>query len=193
VLTLVLAVLLTLLGLLAIPLGLNYRVNWRGRLRGDIQLRWLFGLLRISIPTESSPAGSPPPAGTRRHRQAKARRRTNPLAVWGQRRFRQRLLRFARDLWQAIHKRDLCVQLRIGLDDPADTGRLWAIMGPLSAFASCSPAIEIDIEPDFMQSTLEFSSSGQIRIIPLQLLGLALGLLLSPAFWQGMLQFKRAG
>jgi hypothetical protein len=190
-----LAVLLLVLGLLAVPLGLDYRLNWRGRLQGEIHLIWLFGLLRLRIPTDSTPAAADQKtaAKPKRRRQPSGRKsRSSPLAAWRLRPFRQRIFRFVRDLWRAVHKHDLRLRLRIGLDDPADTGQLWALMGPLSAIAANSQAAEVSIEPDFMQSTLELHSSGRIRLVPLQLLGLALGLLLSPAFWQGMRQMKKA-
>jgi len=195
-LTIMLAVLLVLLGVMTIPLGLDFQMNWRGRLQGDIHLIWLFGLVHLRLPTESVPASSksgPTGVKPRPQRKTKTKQKTNPLAVWRLRPFRRRIIRFVRDLWRAIHKRDLRLQLRIGLDDPADTGQLWALMGPLSAIAANSQAAEVSIEPDFMQSTLEFRSSGRIRLIPLQLLGLTLGLLLSPSFWRGMRQMKKAG
>ena len=187
-----LVVLLLVLGLLAIPLGLDYRLNWRGRLQGDIHLIWLFGLLRLRIPTESTPSPADHKTASKpgRKRRRGRKSRASPLAAWRLRPFRQRILRFVRDLWRAIHKRELRLQLRIGLDDPANTGQLWALMGPLSAIAANSQTAEISIEPDFMRSTLELQSSGRIRLVPLQLLGLGLGLLLSPAFWQGMWRLK---
>lgn len=196
-LTTLLVTLLVLVGLLAIPLGLDYRVNWHGRFQGDIRLRWLFGLVNVAIPTDTTAPAAKAEQVTakrrRRRRNPKSRRKARPLAAWRLRPFRQRLIKFGRSLWQAINKRELRLQLRIGLDDPADTGQLWAFMGPLSAIASHSRSIEIAIEPDFQQSTLELDSSGRFRLIPLQLLGLTLALLLSPSFWRGMQHMRKAG
>jgi len=188
-------VVLLLLGLLAIPIDLVYRVNWQGKLQGELQLSWLFRLLRVRIPIE--PSKSTQTTGQTRskpHRRHKTRSkfRTNPLAAWRHRSFRRRIIRFVQDLWQAIHKRDMYLQLQIGLDDPADTGHLWAIMGPLSAVLAHSQTVHIDIEPDFSDSHFEFNSNGDIRIIPLQLLALLLALLLSPPFWSGMQQMRKA-
>jgi len=195
-LTTVLAILLVLLGLLAIPIDLVYRVNWRGSLQGEIQLCWLFRLLRVRIPLKPSPSKqstTQPRDKQKPRRKSRARSRTNPLAAWRQRSFRRRIIKFLRDLWQAIHKREVHLHLLIGLDDPADTGQLWAIMGPLSAILAQSRNVQIDIEPDFSESHLEANSRGDIRIIPLQLLALVLVLLLSPPFWYGMQQMRKAG
>jgi len=191
----VFAILLLLLGLLAIPIDLVYRLNWRGSLQGDVHLHWLFGLLRVRIPIEksSSPQTTKETPAKPRHRKRRNRSKVKPLAAWRHRSFRQRITRFLRDLWRAIHKRDMQLHLLIGLDDPADTGQLWAIMGPVSAVCAQSQAVHIDIEPDFTQSHLELNSRGDIRIIPLQLIAIAIALLLSPPFWYGLQQMRKAG
>jgi len=193
-LTVVLAVLIVLLVLLAIPIGLDYRLSWPGGNRGEVHLVWLFGLLRVRIPVASEPTAPAKPAHPKRVRKHKTRTKckTNPLAAWRFKPFRQRILRFIRDLWTAVHKRDVRLQLLIGLSDPADTGQLWALMGPVSAVLTYSRDVEIDIEPDFTESTLEIRSSGYIRVIPLQLLGLSLALLLSPPFWLGLQKMRGA-
>ena len=191
-LTAVLAILLVLLAWLAIPINLVYRVSWDGRFQGEAHLRWLFGFVHVRIPVAAT---SHTPTTKQKHtkpHKTKSRRKSNPLAAWRLQSFRQRILKFLRDLWRAIHKRDVRLQLQIGLDDPADTGQLWAFMGPLSAILAQSRNVHIDIEPDFSDSHLEFNSSGDIRIIPLQLLALILGLLLSPPFWYGLQQMQTA-
>lgn len=191
-LTAVLAVLLVLLTLLAIPIDLVYQVSWDGRMQGEARLHWLFGLVKVRIPVEAKPSLPPTKKARTPRRKAKSKRKAHPLAAWRIRSFRRRILKFLHDLWQAIHKRDVRLQLHIGLDDPADTGQLWAIMGPLSAILAQGRDVHIDIEPDFTQSHFELNSSGDIRIIPLQLLAIVLGLLLSPPFWYGLQQMQTA-
>ena len=195
-LTVLLAILLVVLAVLAIPVELHYRVNWHGRMQGDMRLVWLFGLLRVRIPTTSTQsAASARKTHTHhpRHRKTKSKRKSNPLAAWRLRSFRQRLIKFVHDLWRAMHKRDVRLHLLIGLDDPADTGQLWAVMGPLSAILAQCREVHIDIEPDFTDTRFEFNSSGNIRVIPLQLLALIFALLLSPPFWHGVQQMRKAG
>ena len=73
----------------------------------------------------------------------------------------------------------------LGLGDPADTGQLWALMGPVSALSSNLRDAAVHIEPDFNEATLEVDGSGEIRIVPLEFLYLGCGLLVSPSFWRG--------
>ena len=70
--------------------------------------------------------------------------------------------------------------MRLGLGDPADTGRLWAVVGPLSAAAQGLRGAEVRIEPEFMDSVLEFRAQGRLLVAPLQVMALAVSFALSP-------------
>ncbi len=188
-------VVLVLAAVLAVPLSLAYRLNWQQRLRGEATLCWLFGLVRIRLrpPRDGKPA--------RRKKREKdstatktkpARKKLRPLAALRQPAFRQRMLRFAREFWRTIRKRDLHLRIRIGLGDPADTGQLWALCGPLSGMLANIDEASIELEAEFVDAVFEVDSGGEIRVIPLQLVYLVLGLLLSPPFWRGMRRMREA-
>lgn len=189
------AIALTLLvALLAIPITLSFRLTWQHSWQGQFTLQWLFGLVTVrphlSGHDDTRPARSGR-TGRTRLKKTRPRRRLHFPTLIKQRMLRRRIARFARDFWRAIHKQDLRLHGRLGLDDPADTGRLWALLGPLSGtLANCRTAA-ITLEPDFHDATLELQGSGRIRLIPLQLLYLTVGLLLSPSLWQGMRQARR--
>lgn len=107
--------------------------------------------------------------------------------------FVARVWRLLRDLLQRIQVQDLSLEARIGLDDPADTGRLWGFVGPLVAVLPLPSAANVAIAPDFQAQTFEFSSEGQIRLVPIRLLWTALLFLLSPVTLRAlyMLSFKK--
>ena len=90
------------------------------------------------------------------------------------------MIKFTRDFWHAIQKHNITLRIRIGLGDPADTGHMWAIVGPVSGILATIEEASIEIEPEFIDSVFELDSSGNIRIIPLQMIYLVFGLLLSP-------------
>jgi len=194
-LTGLLTFLLVIIVLLAIPIALRYQVSWQGALQGEIRLYWAFGLVRLRIPVsaaQSAPSQIEQAPQTHRRKKRSARRKSNPLAAIRQRAFRRRVLRFIREFWCAIQKRDMNLRIRIGLEDPADTGQLWALLGPVAGMLANIRQVSIGIEPEFSASTLELDSSGWIRIVPLQLLYLILALLLSPAIWQGIRRIRRS-
>ena len=194
--TAALLTLLVLVVLLAVPLSLEFRVSRRQRFRGDARLIWLFGLVRISMPFPGEPGASrkqrKPAPEKPRAKRAGSRRRSRPLAAIRQKAFRRRIIRFIGALWRAVRKEELALKMRIGLGDPAETGQLWALVGPVAGVLASVRMAAIDIQPEFMDACFEFDGSGRIRLIPLQITLLLSGLLLSVAFWQGIARMRAA-
>ena len=182
--------------LLAVPLTLTYQCSWRQALSADLRLIWAFGLVRADVsPDLTKPEPDKPEVAGRRAGwwAQSSGRDTNYMAAIRRSSFRRRILRFVADVWRAIHKKDVRLRVRLGLGDPADTGQLWAALGPLSGMASRLRDIRIAIEPDFLDSTFEVDSSGTIRMIPLQFAVIALGLVFSPAIWRGVMLMRASG
>jgi len=84
------------------------------------------------------------------------------------------------------------LNLRVGLGDPADTGQLWAVLGPVAGALAMFEGASIRLLPDFAAAVVELQGSGRLRIVPLEIVSLAAGALLSPPMWQGMLRMRRA-
>jgi hypothetical protein len=182
--------------LLAVPVTLTYQLSWKETLSARIRLHWAFGLVRADVSPDLRKS-APDQALTGRKKAArrsrKKGRKTNLLAAIRQPPFRRRIYRFAADMWEAIHKRNVRLLVRLGLGDPADTGQLWAALGPLSALFARIRDIRISIEPDFLDSTLEVDSSGTIRMIPLRIAVIVIGLFLSPPVWRGIMSMRTTG
>ena len=175
----IVAVLLVLL--LAVPVELAFRLERVEAFSGQITVRWLFGLVRFRIPLPGAEA--PPRAQAAKPKQQPAQRgaRRNAIALFRQPAFRRRVWRLVTDLIGAAHLRELRVHLRLGLGDPADTGWLWALVGPLSVAAQGLRNAEVRIDPEFMDEAFELHADGRLLLIPLQFLVLAIGFALSPA------------
>lgn len=187
VLVAIIAALLGLVSLLlAVPLDVSFRFQGIEALGGQVRLRWLFGLVRfrILVPRATEARRPKPRAEPETEVRAKPERRggrARALAVLGQAAFRRRAGRFVRDLVRAAHPHPLALRMRLGLGDPADTGRLWAIVGPLIAAAGSLRDADIRIEPEFVDPALEFEAHGRLLLIPLHVLGLAVAFALSPS------------
>lgn len=197
-LTGVIAFLLLLIILLAIPVTLTFQVSWQQAFQGYVKLHWLFGLVRMRLSPSQSKAPSPEAEAVAQkidrfeHSTRKKKQNVNVIAIIRQKAFRRRIVRFIRDFWRAIHKRNVSLSVRIGLGDPADTGQLWAVVGPVAGMLSNVQAASIEVVPDFFDTTFEIDSSGIIRIFPLLIIYLAVGLLLSPPVWR-VIKLMRKG
>ena len=187
-----LVVLLTVIALLAIPITVTFRVAWRGAFENDIRVEWAFGFVHKRLPTGKT-AGPPTEDVHQTGPKRPSDKKFNAFAAIRQKRFRQRVIRFVSDLWRAVHKQDLRLRARLGLGDPADTGQLWALLGPISALLANVPDASIRLEPEFQDEMIELDSSGIVRLIPLQFVYLTAALLLSPPVWQGLKQMRTPG
>jgi len=170
--------------LLAVPVDMEFRLEGIEPFTGEVGVRWLFGLVRFRIPVPG--AGKPTPRPEARPKAARARarpraggRRRPVLAARRQAAVSRRVYRRLRDLVRAVHLRRLRLLMRLGLGDPADTGRLWALVGPLNAVAQLRNA-ELRIEPEFVEPVLEFQADGRVLLVPLRFLVLAIAFALSP-------------
>jgi hypothetical protein len=81
---------------------------------------------------------------------------------------------------KTIHIAGFYIRLRLGLDDPADTGRLWAFLGPLAVFVSNLSNATVQLQPDFQTEIVYLDSRGRIRIVPLQVIVTVFAFLFSP-------------
>jgi len=174
-----LTVLLALVLLLAVPVAVAVRLQGVEAFGGRITVRWLFGLVRFAVQIPGSAKANARHAP--RARRGKRGTGGSFLAVLRQAAFRRRVYRLLKDLVAAAHVRRLNLRMRLGLGDPADTGRLWALMGPLNAGANNLRNARVQIEPEFMDPVFEFQLDGRLLVVPLQLVALALGFALSPA------------
>ncbi|NNF17382.1 MAG: DUF2953 domain-containing protein [Gammaproteobacteria bacterium] len=187
--------LLVIVAALAAPVSMRFNLAFQDKFYGTTDIRMFYGLVktRAHFPTpvadektDSTPSRKPAPT-----RSATARR-NSVFAALRHRPFRRRILRFITAIWKAIDKQDICLRMRVGLGDPADTGRLWAVAGPASGYFSSLQRYSIVLEPEFFNATFECDGSGHIRFTPLTLISHAAALALSPAIWRGVRQHRTA-
>ncbi len=174
----ILALLLSLIALLSVPVDLAFRVRRQTSFRGDLTVRWMFGLVEFPLTGRKRREKPAKPKVKKRGRAARLLPRL--LGALQSAQFRRRLLRFCRDIIAALRLRDFGLRLRLGFDDPADTGIAWAFVGPLVAFLEAREAANVDVGADFERETLEFDAGGKVRIVPAQLVSIGMAFTLSP-------------
>jgi len=172
-----LAAVLTIL--LAVPVDVGFTARRRERLRTQVTLRWLWGRVRLPVP-EGGAKGrkTRKPRKPKAHRPSSARR---ALAVMRSPGFPRRAAALLRGLTARVHVRRLELAVRLGLDDPADTGRLWGVIGPAAALAPVPRSANVAITPDFTAPVFHLDADAEARVVPLAVLAVAAAFLLSPA------------
>lgn len=189
--------LVLVIALLAVPLTIVFSIHRIKETQGHIRFRWLFGLVRfqLRIPQANQAEPRPEPKAKKAAKSPRPRgEKGNPrsmLTLLKQPAFRRRFFIFLRDMLTASRAQDLFLRLRIGTGDPADTGRLWAIIGPIAGMAQNLRSAEVHIEPEFMDPLFEVESHGQFRLVPIQFIALTTVFMLSPTMLRAWLHLHR--
>ena len=157
--------------ILCIPFNAVLHIGVYGRPKFQVRLVWLFGLVSKEVtkgkkrPEEEKGVTE----GKRKpgKRKIKARTIFQILRTKG---LLKQLKRLLQDILKQLKIRDLKANLRIGLDDPADTGLLWALIGPATFFLGSSRVHEIRVQPSFEdEAVFEGYLHGAVRLVPIQL------------------------
>jgi len=177
-----------LLLLLSVPVQLAIRSCGIDGYNTELSVRWLYGLIRfqVSLDTFADSQSSERTDDNPNRRiwlknrcERKIGRKKKSESVFRSRLFYRRLFRLAMELLRAIHFREFSLRLRLGLDDPADTGRLWAWLGPLNATLQAVQHWQVNIEPDFMNAVVDYDLRSRIVFVPLQLVAVLVRFVLS--------------
>ncbi|MBA7668114.1 hypothetical protein ES703_76218 [subsurface metagenome] len=156
---------------LCVPLDIVFRLDADGRPRFRMRLVWLFGLVSKEItkakkkPEEERRVAE----GKRKPRKRKIKARTI-LKILRTRGLLRQLKRLLKDVLRRLKIRDLTADITVGLGDPADTGLLFAVIGPATFFLGSSQVHEIRVRPSFKDEAIfEGYLSGAVRLLPIQL------------------------
>ena len=187
-LSVLLIVVLLISALLAIPVSLAFNISKENKFESEFKLGWLFGLVRVQIPTQEK---KPEPSDTKKKekdkvvkRATRKRKGRSAMHLVFNQQFRQRLFKYTSDIWRSIKKEDIEIYVQAGFDDPANTGQLWGFVGPVAGRLAGIQQHSINIQPNFINQVFEFEGKGELRFSPLKIIGISFGLLLSPSMWR---------
>jgi hypothetical protein len=177
--------------LLAVPVDVAVTARRRERLETRVRVRWLWGLVVLPAPKGGAekPRRKKSKKRKPRARRASARR---ALAVLRAKGFARRALHLPRALLRRVHVRAFDIDLRLGLDDPADTGRLWGFIGPATAMLALPPPARVAVTPEFAEPVLHLDARADVRVVPAALLLVLLAFALSPATLRALVAGVRA-
>ena len=161
--------------LLAVPVDLFFCLEKDEDFKPRLMVRWLFGLIGKDISGKGKKKPKP-------KKERKRKRNIKPLlAVLRTRGFLQRFFKFIRDVFRLLKIRDLKLNCRVGLDDPAETGLLFAAIGPAMVYIKSFSSVDIQVEPDFDQESLRGYCKGDLRVFPIQFVSPVVSFAFSPA------------
>lgn len=182
--------LLLLVMLLSISISLKFEFDLDHISENKIVLSWFFGLVELRIPMQQEEAPKPKKESNKSKQKKAINTGKTIFKVLIQKNFRQQFFNYMSDLWHSISKEDIRFYIKLGLGDPAETGKLWAIIGPTSGALSNVNQFSLVIEPDFINAGFQLNGSGAIRFTPLRIIFISLKLFFSRTLWKGIWHFR---
>ena len=186
---------LVVMALLAAPASLAVHVERTDRFRTRWRVRGLFGLVDTDLGRKqrSRPERTRRSTKTKKPRRAALERslsklRRGPavaLALVRTEGFVWRIVRLVKDLGQRVSYHDVHAHVDFGLDDPADTGRLYGALAPFLV-AATTRGFDVRCRPDFEGSGLRGSCGARIQMRPLSMMSVLVKFLCSPSVLRGV-------
>jgi len=166
----------SLIAILSIPFDILCRIEVYERPKFRIRLKWLFGLLKKDI------RGKRKPEEKRKERKPgegirSLRALFEIVRIEG---MLKRLRRLVKEILHHLKIRELRVNFKVGLDNPADTAFLVGIIESSRLFWRPSFPHEIDIQADYEgEVVLEGYTQLAVRVLPVQIVAPMLRFLFS--------------
>ena len=157
--------------ILSIPIEMAFDTSRPG---AKARVGWAFGLLWKDVGGEKKkPKG---PKKKKRGPGAKAF-----LTFLETRGIASGLLKLARRMIGSIRVKQMDTHLRMGLDDPADTGMLYSVIWPILIPLNYIGSSDVRMTLCFEEEILDFTGQGHVRIVPAQMIWAVILFGLSPA------------
>ena len=164
----VIATLAGLVGLiiliLCVPLDAALSMDASGRPKFRLRLVWLFGLISKEVSREKKK----PEEKLKKKREIGFR---SILKILQARGLPGQLKDLVKDILSQSKIKDLVANFKIGLDNPADTGLLFALIGATTPFLRLPSQYQITVQPSFDKAVFEGFSYGHVRLRPIRLVG----------------------
>lgn len=157
--------------LFCVPLEVTFRIESDGRPEFGARVLWCFGLMRRELATKRKSQKKERRAAARPKPKKWQGRTDTMLQILRSQGILSQLRQLMIDTLRCLRLKELNVDIRIGLADPADTGQLFALIGPAVIFVRSIWYHQIWVTPSFEdEAVLEGYAHGTVCVQPIQLI-----------------------
>ena len=166
-------IMVIILAVLLIPIDITLDTNGEGR--ATTRVGWLFGLVSKEIRP-----------GKRKERKKKPEKKRKGdiktflpiLRIEG---LVSRIIKLGRQIVGCFRVRELDADLKVGLDDPVDTGIMYGLLHAVLIPSNSPGPTRLRIEPVYDRPIFEINMRGTIRVILIQIVSYLLCFVFSAA------------
>ncbi len=161
----VVGIILFVVLVLSIPVDMAFAFNTRSDVKATVRFGWLFGLVWKDV-------GRGEKRKPKKKPEKKRKRNLKPLlSVFRTRGLPRKFFVLVRQMLSCLDIRQLNADLRVGLDEPVDTGIMCSILWPALVSLDWFGPVRFRIEPAFEGPVFEANLYGEVRLFPIQLVG----------------------
>ena len=154
-----------------IPLQMSFRMDTDRSPRFSMSLLWFFGLVSKELGKRAKLKVKREKAETTPKGKKKGLQTKTILRILRTKGLLGRLRRLLSDTISCLKIKELGADFRIGFDDPADTGMLFALIGPAILFLNLACRHPISVTPSFEDETvIKGHFHGNLRLRPIRLI-----------------------
>ena len=179
-------ILFIILAVLLIPVDITLELETYGDGRATTRVGWLFGLVKKEIGTGKKKEGKKKPPGKEKEEKKKPEKKRKRdiktfLSILRIKGLLSRLVKLGRGILGCFRVRELDADLRVGLDDPVDTGIMYGLLHAVLIPSNSPGATRLRIEPVYDRPAFEINLHGTIRVILIQIVSYLLCFVFSRA------------
>ncbi len=162
--------------LLAIPIQIDFVYDSSEQKKSQTRITWLFGLVHIRPnvsrePKEWENVFHEQPKKEKRKKRKKVKSHKNGLkafiAVMQSKGFIRRIFRLFYEILTVAEISQLKACIFFGLDDPADTGRVYGLLAPSFSCLYAIPRVDFEAIPVFDRVIMAANIQTRIRVVPI--------------------------
>jgi len=167
---------------LCVPLDAAFNVDSSGRPRFRVRLEWLFGLISKEIGREEKKPEEKKVVTREKPKKKRGIGFRTILRILRTRGLPRQMKGLVGGVLGQIKIRELAVNLKLGLDNPADTGLLFALIGSTTSLITLPSRYQIRVQPSFYdEAVFEGYLHGVLRLWPIKLVRPLMRFVFSPA------------
>jgi len=150
--------------ILSVPLDLTFQLDTEERWKFRLRFTWLFGMV-----SKEAKKGKQKKPEEKPGKKSRFDSRT-VLLILRTKGLLKQIKSLIKGILGQLKIRELIADLRVGLGDPADTGVLFAFIGPTTVFVNSLTTHRLRVQPAFGdEAVLDGYLSGHVRLWPIRL------------------------
>lgn len=155
--------------ILCVPIDASFNLTVSKNTRFRIRLIWLFGLIRKELHRKEKK----PEKKEKRKEKPKKKRRikfSTVIKILRTKGLLRQIKNLVKGVLRQFRIKELVADLRLGLDDPAETAILFAVVGVTRPFINLPSKYRISVQPYFHDEVVfEGYLNGILRLQPIRL------------------------